>query len=172
MKSPQSLLIATLFFTGAALAANSASPAEAGARSQQEPQAAKNLAERKLPPEIASQHERIQRLLVPFAKGIVKTQVPEYLKKVKYAKSDSDFRQIAYSLMRPEFPRATRPQLEALTFELMAESCESGSIGDMSTKMQMELQMSQENYDKTMQAISNLMKSISATSDSVVSNIK
>ena len=172
MKSQQALLIATLLFTGAALAANSGSQAEAAARSQQKPQAAKSLGERKLPPEIASQHDRIQRLLAPFAKGTVKSQVPEYLKKVKFAQSDSDFRQIAFSLMRHEFPRATRPQLEALSFELMAESCESSSTGDMSTKMQMELQISQENYDKTMQAISNLMKSISATSDSVVSNIK
>lgn len=172
MKTPQALFFATLLFSGAALAANSVSRAEAAARSQQKPQAERSFAERKLPPEVASQHERIQRLLAPFAKGAVKAQVPEYLKQVKYSKSDSDLRQIAYSRMRHEFPRATRPQLEALTFELMAESCESGAASDMSTKMQQELQMSQANYERAMQAMSNLMKSISATSDNVVSNIK
>lgn len=110
--------------------------------------------------------------MTPFAKGTIKKLVPEYLNNLKLSPPNTDVRRLAYSQVHHAFPRATRQQSAVLTFDLLAQSCDSSSISDMSAKMQLELQMSQQQYDQAMQAVSNMMKSMSGTSDSVISNIK
>lgn len=46
------------------------------------------------------------------------------------------------------------------------------SLTDMSEQMQLKLQMSQQQYDQFMQAISNVMKSMNDTSSAIISNLK
>jgi hypothetical protein len=134
--------------------------------------AAEVRAERALPPEIAERHQHIQGLLTPFTKGELKSLVPQFRERLSFEKEKPDPRTIAQSEILHTFPRLTRPQMAVLTFDLIALSTGKDSVSDMSQEMQLKLQMSQQQYDACMQALSNTLKSISKTSDSVISNIK
>jgi len=183
------LLVAAVVVAGAVLAANfvlRAAPASLAPASgmlvapahsstvQSAPAkpAAEMRVERPLPSDVAERHQHIQGLLTPFTKGELKSLVPQFRERLSFEKEKPDPRSIAQSEILHTFPRLTRPQMAVLTFDLIALSTDKDSVSDMSQEMQLKLQMSQQQYDACMQALSNTLKSISATSDAVISNIK
>jgi hypothetical protein len=171
------LLVAAVVVTAAVLAAGfvlraAALPQTQSASAKPAAEMHASAAEHALPPDILERHQHIQSLLTPFAKGELKSLVPEFRNRLSFEKSKPDPRTIAESEIHHTFPRLTRPQLAILTFDLIALSTDKDATSDMSQEMQTKLQMTQQQYDACMQALSNILKATSATSDAVISNIK
>jgi hypothetical protein len=67
---------------------------------------------------------------------------------------------------------ATMQQMQAANNQKQAQRGAAATRGDMSQDMQMKLQMEQQQYSQCMEAVSNIMKTVSATSSSIVQNMK
>ena len=67
---------------------------------------------------------------------------------------------------------ATMRQMQAVNNQKEAQRSAGAAAGDMSQDMQMKLQMEQQQYSQCMEAVSNIMKTVSDTSSSIVQNMK
>jgi hypothetical protein len=128
----------------------------------------------KLSDEILAQHQKFQRLLSAPVKHEIDRLVPGFQKQVAHAKPGTDLRALAVETIRKMFPNASPKQFAPLVFELIAESlgASKGSMSDMSTQNQMDLQMSMEQKSQLEETLSNVLKTIQDTQDSIIQNIK
>jgi len=140
------------------------------------PEMQANAGTRTLDPAIAAQHRRIQSLLAPEAKEKIGRAVPEFREQTRKLKPGTDLRALATAQIRKQFPNLTPRQTDVLAFTLLNETYASlqaaESAGDMSTEQQMQLQQVMEQKSQFETALSNMMKSMSDTSDSIIQNIK
>jgi hypothetical protein len=125
---------------------------------------------RPMPSAVAAQHDRVQRLLPPATKQKVEGLVPAFREEVKKLPPQADFEQLASSRIRKAFPRLSVQQSNVLVFALLKQTAES--MSDTSEMSQLQLQMTMDRRSKLIEALSNMLKTIEDTSDSIVQNLK
>ncbi len=131
---------------------------------------------RTLDPAIVAQHRRIQSLLAPETKGKIGAVVPEFRQQTRKLKPGADLRALATTEIRKQFPNLTPRQTDVLAFALLNETYASlqasAPTSDISTEQQMQLQQLMEKRSQFEAVISNMLKSMSDTSDAIIQNIK
>jgi hypothetical protein len=127
-----------------------------------------------LNPEISLQHQRIQNHLPAQTKQKLARMVPDFDRQVRASKKGTDLRELATAEVRKQFPHLTPQQTNVLAFNLLKDAYDNSqnSLGDMSAMDQMQLQMAMDKKSQFESMLSNMLKSISDTSDSVIQNIK
>jgi hypothetical protein len=135
---------------------------------------AANPAALQLKPEISSQHQRIQNLLPVQTKQKLARMVPAFEQQVRVRKQGTDLRALAAAEVRKEFPHLSSQQTDVLTFVLLHDAYDNSKdpLGDLSTMDQLQLQRAMEQKSQFESMFSNIMKSVSDTSDSIIQNIK
>jgi hypothetical protein len=124
--------------------------------------------------QIASQHEKFQRLLPAETKRRIDLLVPEFEKETRRSKPGTNFRALAETQVRRTFQKLSPQQADVLTFELLKGTFDQmqDSSGDMSQMDQLTLQQAMDKKSQFESIFSNLLKSFSDTQDSIVQNIK
>jgi hypothetical protein len=136
--------------------------------------AAVNPAALQLKPEISSQHQRIQNLLPAQTKQKLARMVPAFEQQIRAHKQGTDLRALAAAEVRKQFPRLSAQQTDVLAFTLLKDAYDNskGSLTDISTTDQLQLQMAMDQKSQFESMLSNMLKSMADTSDSVIQNIK
>jgi hypothetical protein len=136
----------------------------------QQPRKAAAQPIRPMPSAVAMQHERIQRLLPLATKQKIKGLVPAFREEAMKLPPQTDFEKLAASDVRKNFPRLSAQQTDVLVFALLEQTADS--MSDMSEMSQLRLQMTMDRRSKFIETLSNIMKNIEQTSDSLVQNLK
>jgi hypothetical protein len=135
---------------------------------------------------VSARHSLMTARLKPEAK--IKLGVASLALRKELAKSTepADFAELARSEVSKQFAGLSPAQLDLLSFYALADAVEletkesdggkvataSGSMSQMGDAQSMRLQMSMDRRSKAITALSNMMKKISETSDSIVGNLK
>ena len=82
----------------------------------------------------------------------------------------ADFGRAALSDVKRKFPGLSNQQYDVLAFELMHQTVDS--LNEQSETQSLELQMTMDRRSKLIDTLSNVLKKISDTGDSVVQNLK
>ncbi|HYL09605.1 MAG TPA: hypothetical protein VEU31_02620 [Candidatus Acidoferrales bacterium] len=82
----------------------------------------------------------------------------------------TDFEKLAASGVRKNFPRLSAQQTDVLVFVLLKQTADS--MSEMSETESLRLQMAMDRRSKFMATLSNILKKITETSDSIVQNLK
>jgi len=136
--------------------------------------AAINPAALQLKPEIAAQHQRHQNLLPAQTKQKLVRMVPDFDRQVRASKKGTDLRGLASTEIGKQFPRLAPQQTNVLAFALLKDAYDNSQnpLGDISTMDQLQLQVAMDKKSQFESMLSNMLKSISDTSDSIIQNIK
>jgi len=125
---------------------------------------------RPVPPAVASQHERVQRLIPPPARQKVGQLVPGFRAEAMKLPPQADFGKVALAHVKRKFPGLSSQQYDVLAFELIHETV--AGMSEQSETQSLELQMTMDRRSKLIDTLSNVLKKISDTEDSVVQNLK
>lgn len=119
---------------------------------------------------VTAQHDRIQRLLPPAIKQRIDMLVPAFRDETAKLPPQTDFRKLAEADVRKNFPHVSPQQTDVIVFALLKQTADS--MSDMNEMTSMRLQMAMDRRSKLIETLSNIMKSIDETNDSVISNMK
>ena len=99
--------------------------------------------------------------------------VPDFDRQVRASKRGTDFRALALAEVRKQFPHLSPQQTDVLAFTLLKDVYDNSqnSLGDMSKMNQLQLQMAMDKKSQFESMLSNMLNSMSDTSDSVIQNI-
>jgi hypothetical protein len=136
----------------------------------QQPSKAAAQAIRPMPSAVAAQHARIQRLLPLATKHKIELLVPVFREEAMSLPSQTDFEKLAASDVHKNFPHVSAQQADVLVFTLLEQTADS--MSDTSEVSQLQLQMTMDRRSKLIETLSNIMKTIAETSDSIVQNLK
>jgi hypothetical protein len=125
---------------------------------------------RPIPPAVVAQHERVQRLIPAPAKQKLAQLVPGFRAEVMKLPPQADFGKVALADVKRKFPGLSNQQYDVLVFELMHQTVDS--LNEQSETQSLELQMTMDRRSKLIDTLSNVLKKISDTGDSVVQNLK
>jgi hypothetical protein len=125
---------------------------------------------RPIPPAVVSQHERMQRLIPAPAKQKLAQLVPGFRAEAMKLPPQADFGKVALADVKRKFPGLSSQQYDVLSFELMHQTVDS--LSEQSETQSLELQMTMDRRSKLIDTLSNVLKKISDTGDSVVQNLK
>jgi hypothetical protein len=125
---------------------------------------------RPIPPAVVAQHERVQRLIPAPTKQKLAQLVPGFRAEVMKLPPQADFGRVALANVKRKFPGLSNQQYDVLAFELMHQTVDS--LNEQSETQSLELQMTMDRRSKLIDTLSNVLKKISDTGDSVVQNLK
>jgi hypothetical protein len=125
---------------------------------------------RPIPPAVVAQHERVQRLIPAPTKQKLAQLVPGFRAEVMRLPPQADFGRVALANVKRKFPGLSNQQYDVLAFELMHQTVDS--LNEQSETQSLELQMTMDRRSKLIDTLSNVLKKISDTGDSVVQNLK
>jgi hypothetical protein len=125
---------------------------------------------RPIPSAVTAQHDRIQRLLPPAIKQRIDMLLPAFRDEIAKLPPRTDFRKLAEADVRRNFPHASPQQTDVLVFTLLKQTADG--MSDVSEMTSMRLQMAMDRRSKFIETLSNVMKSVDETNDSVISNLK
>jgi hypothetical protein len=123
-----------------------------------------------MPFAVEAQHDRIQRLLPLVTKQKIEGLVPAFREEAMKLPPQTDFEKLAASGVRKNFPRLSAQQTDVLVFALLKQTADS--MSEMSETESLRLQMAMDRRSKFMATLSNILKKIAETNDSVVQNLK
>jgi hypothetical protein len=130
----------------------------------------RKLTPRPIPPAVVSQHERVQRLISGPTKQKLAQLMPGFRAEVMKLPPQADFGRLALADVKRRFPRLSSQEYDVLAFELMHQTVDS--LNEQSETQSLELQMTMDRRSKLIDTLSNVLKKISETGDSVVQNMK
>lgn len=130
--------------------------------------------------EIRLKYERLSRLLSASVKTKVKQLVPQYLAHAGGLKNAHALQASATTLLRSKFPMASPAQTDLLAFYLLSIAAivngsrngASSSLSEITDLESMGAQMVLERRSMLTDVLSNIMKKMSNTQESIVQNLK
>ena len=126
------------------------------------------------------QYQRYSRLLSPNMKLRIRQVVPLYLDHVRSVQDPHSLYRSALAALKLRFPSSSPEETDVLAFYLvsLAAVTEGGmrgklnSMNEMSEMTSLKLQVTMNRRSKFIETLSNIMRKISSTQDSVVQNLK
>lgn len=120
-----------------------------------------------------ARRQSIQSHLSPRIAALV-AQAAQLLSPQAYPVPNADPAAIVATQLRSSIPNATPAQMSLLQLVAIQEALQSqlDSMNEMSEMTSLRLQMAMDRRSKFVEALSNMMKSISDTQDSIVQNLK
>lgn len=127
--------------------------------------------------EILSYYQYVSRRLSYNTKLKVRRILPIFLKRTGSMQSSEILYKTALDVLKPQFPSITARESNVLAFYLssLASISEGGNTGrtdEISEMNALRLQMSMDRRSKFISILSNIMKKISSTQNTIVQNIK
>ena len=126
------------------------------------------------------QYQRYSRLLSPNMKLRIRQVVPLYLDHVRSVQDPHSLYRSALAALKLRFPSSSPEETDVLAFYLvsLAAATEGGmrgklnSMNEMREMTSLKLQVTMNRRSKFIETLSNIMRKISSTQDSVVQNLK
>ena len=126
------------------------------------------------------QYQRYSRLLSPNMKLRIRQVVPLYLDHVRSVQDPHSLYRAALAALKLRFPSSSPEETDVLAFYLvsLAAATEGGmrgklnSMNEMREMTSLKLQVTMNSRSKFIETLSNIMRKISSTQDSVVQNLK
>ena len=126
------------------------------------------------------QYQRYSRLLSPNMKLRIRQVVPLYLDHVRSVQDPHSLYRSALAALKLRFPSSSPEETDVLAFYLvsLAAATEGGmrgklnSMNEMREMTSLKLQVTMNSRSKFIETLSNIMRKISSTQDSVVQNLK
>jgi hypothetical protein len=129
--------------------------------------------------DVATRYGEISRWLSPSAKEKVYLAVSRFLLQTRSLSDASALYAAAVDSMRPAFPVATVQQLDVLAFYLVGTAAlqegleeKLDTMSDMGELDQLRLQQYMERRAKFYETLSNILKKIADTQQSIIQNLK
>jgi hypothetical protein len=129
--------------------------------------------------QIREKYMRVSNLLTPAVKKKVRQIIPHYLANTGGLRQAHVIHQSALTALRSKFPSWTPAQMDFLAFYLLSVAAindsakgDLDSMNEMSEMSSMRLQMAMDRRSKFVEALSNIMKKIDSTQETIVQNLK
>ena len=129
--------------------------------------------------QIRAQFDRVSRLLPLATKTMIAQLVPSYSVAAGSLRNPQAMYQAAIAAVRVKLPFAGPVQIDLLAFYLLSVTAvhddpkgRFNSLTEMSEMTSMRLQMAMDRRSKFVEALSNIMKKIDSTQETIVQNLK
>ncbi len=130
--------------------------------------------------EVWQQFEKVSRLLNRDVKAKVRQVAPFYIERIQRLQEPSSLQQAAVTVLNGQFPVASPMEVEALAFYLVcivaagegSPKQGTGLINEVREMHSLKLQMETNRYSKFHSILSNLLRKMAGTQESIIQNMK
>ncbi|MEO8029828.1 MAG: hypothetical protein ABI765_03200 [Gemmatimonadota bacterium] len=130
--------------------------------------------------QIHHHYQKLSRQLSPAVKRKVRLAIPHYMQHAQHLKDPHALHKAALSTLKGHFPTATVGQSNQLAFYLIGSISASDdglkgkldSMNEMSEVDSLRMQMAMDRRSKFVDALSNIMRLIDSTQETIVQNLK
>lgn len=125
---------------------------------------------------IRQQYQKVSRLLSQSVKLRVRQAAPLYLERTRSLQESHSLHQTAIAVLKLQFPASLPAETEVLAFYLLgfvALADQKDSLAEMDEQQQiLKLQMAMNRQSKFNSTLSNILKKIANTHDSIIQNLR